>query len=59
MTPSLPVLQVAAILTLPFDVVKTQRQILLGEVDLLLGWYRNRDATLSCPLSQRGITWSR
>lgn len=38
---SLPVLQVAAILTLPFDVVKTQQQVLLGEVDPLLGWYWN------------------
>lgn len=37
-------LQVAAILTLPFDVVKTQRQILLGEVDPLLGWYWNPDS---------------
>lgn len=56
---SLPVLQVAAILTLPFDVVKTQRQVLLGEGDPLLGWYQNRDATLSGTFYPRGIRWSR
>lgn len=30
-------LQIAAILTLPFDVVKTRRQIQLGEMDSLGG----------------------
>lgn len=30
-------IQIAAILTLPFDVVKTRRQIQLGEMDTLGG----------------------
>lgn len=33
------VCQIAAILTLPFDVVKTRRQIQLGEMDTLGGLY--------------------
>ncbi|KAM6905645.1 mitochondrial glutathione transporter SLC25A39 isoform 2-T2 [Xenentodon cancila] len=37
---------IAAILTLPFDVVKTRRQILLGEMD-----------TLGAPLKKTASTW--
>lgn len=36
-TPTTPSLQIAAVLTLPFDVVKTRRQIQLGEMDSLGG----------------------
>lgn len=36
-----PVPQVAAILTLPFDVVKTQRQIELGNMETLQGERQN------------------
>lgn len=34
---SSPVFKVAAVLTLPFDVVKTQRQIQLGDMETLQG----------------------
>lgn len=34
-------LQAAGIMTLPFDVVKTRRQIQMGEMDFLRGSYPN------------------